>query len=95
MIEYFVRQYMNDKINGIAKVLELKLKQGHADLIVKLKGETEPLNVSLDYALEGDFICISNVKTSKEWLNALAEMFKEKYSKIYLGTYAKPLALFL
>jgi len=82
---------MNSKINRFAEVLELKLKHGHADLTIKLKGETELVNVSLDYAIEGDVFCISNVETSKEWLNALAEV----YSRFHLGKYAKPLSIFL
>jgi len=78
---------MNNKINRFAEILELKLKQGGADLTIKLKGETEPVNVSLDFVIEGDYLCISNVETSKEWLNALVEVFKEKYSRVSLSSF--------
>jgi len=92
----WIKHSMNNKINRFAEILELKLKQGGANLTVKLKGETEPVNVSLDYAIEGDVLCISNVETSKEWLNALAEVFKERYSRIHLnGIYAKLLSIAL
>ena len=91
MIEFIklqvIKHFMNNnpKINRFAEVLELKLKLGKADLTVKLKGETEPVNISLDYSLEENTICITNVITSKEWVNALAEIFKKKYSKIKLS----------
>jgi len=83
MIKHFMNN--NPKINRFAEILEIKLKQGKADLTVKLKGETEPVNVSLDYALEENTIRITNVITSKEWINALAEVFKEKYSRVKLS----------
>jgi len=63
----------------------VKLKQGKADLTVKLKGETEPVTISLDYALEENAICITNVETSKEWLSALADVFRKKYSRVKLS----------
>jgi hypothetical protein len=91
MIEYLksqgVKYFMNDnpKINRIADILEVKLKQGEVNLTAKLKGETEPVSLSLNYTLEKDAICIAGVKTSKEWLNALADIFKEKYSRINLS----------
>jgi len=91
MIEYLksqgIKHFMNNNpdINRIAEILEVKLKPGKADLTVKLKGETELVNISLNYALEENTICITNVKTSKEWLSALAEVFKKKYSRIKLS----------
>jgi len=91
MIEYIksqgIKHFMNNnpKINRFAEILEVKLKQGKADLTVKLKGETELVNISLDYALKENTICITNVITSKEWLSALAEVFKKKYSRIRLS----------
>ena len=77
----------NSKINRFAEILEVKLKHGKADLTIKLKGETDLVNVSLDYALEENTICITNVITSKEWINALAEVFREKYSRIRLSDF--------
>ncbi|MDR2595309.1 MAG: hypothetical protein LBC87_11125 [Fibromonadaceae bacterium] len=91
MIEFIksqgIKHFMNNnpKINRFAEVLEIKLKQGKADLTIKLKGETEPVNISLDYAFEENTICITNVITSKEWINALAEVFKKKYSRVKLS----------
>jgi hypothetical protein len=91
MIEYLksqgIKHFMNNnpEINRIAEILEIKLKQGRADLTVKLKGEAEPVSLSLNYSLEENVLCITNIKTSKEWLNALANIFKEKYSKINLS----------
>jgi len=91
MIEYIksqgIKHFMNNnpKINHFAEILEVKLKQGRADLAVKLKGETELINVSFNYVLEENNICITNVKTSKEWLSALADVFREKYSRINLS----------
>jgi hypothetical protein len=79
----------NNKINRIAEILELKLEQGSADLKVKLKGETEQINLSFNYTLEENAICITNFETNKEWLNALADVFKEKYSKISLNVFGK------
>ncbi|MCL1957578.1 MAG: hypothetical protein FWF63_09665 [Fibromonadales bacterium] len=83
MIKHLINN--NPKINRFAEILELKLKHGKADLTIKLKGETELVNISLDYVLEGNTICITNVITSKEWINALAEIFKEKYSRVRLS----------
>jgi hypothetical protein len=91
MIEYLksqgVKYFMNDnpKIKGIAEILEVKLKPGEADLTVKLRGETEPVSLFLNYTLERNVLCITSVKISKEWLNALANIFKEKYSRINLS----------
>jgi len=77
------------KINHIAEILELNLKQGSADLTVKLKGETEPVNLSLNYTLEENTICITKVEINKEWLKSLADVFKEKYSKINTSVFGK------
>lgn len=93
MIEYIklqvIKHFMNNnlEINRFAEILEVKLKQGRANLTVKLKGETESVNLSLNYAIEENALCISNVKTSKEWLNALADVFREKYSRINLSDF--------
>jgi L-rhamnose mutarotase len=92
-IKYFMNK--NPEINRIAEILEIKLKQGKADLTVKLKGETESVTLSFDYSFEENVICIANVKTSREWLNALADVFKERYSKINLKDKAALLKLLL
>jgi predicted membrane GTPase involved in stress response len=80
---------VNKKINRIARILELKLEEGSANLTVELKGEKEQVNLSFKYALEENTICITNVKTNKEWLDGLADVFKEKYSKINLSVLGK------
>ena len=84
-----VKDKMNKEINRIAEILELKLKQGSADLTVKLKGETELVNLSLNYILEENTIRITKVETNREWLNALAELFIEKYSGIRLSNFGE------
>jgi hypothetical protein len=80
---------MNAKINRIAEVLSLKIEQGKMYLTVKLKGETEPVNLSFNYVLQDDVVCISEVKANREWMNGLADIFKEKYSKIDLKDISK------
>jgi len=79
----------NPKINRIAEILELKLEKGSVELKAKLKGETESLELSVNYTLKENTICITNVETNKEWLNALAEVFKEKYSEIDTSVFGK------
>jgi hypothetical protein len=83
-ISKIIKEIMKDRpeINRIAEILELKLEKGSLDLSFQLKGETEPINCSLKYALKENTIYIDNVKTNKEWINALTEIFKEKYSEI-------------
>ncbi len=80
---------MNTKINRIAEVLNLKIEQGKINLTAKLKGESELIDLCFNYVLQDDAICISEVKVNKEWLNELAEIFKEKYSKIDLKYISK------
>ncbi|MDR1831073.1 MAG: hypothetical protein LBQ76_09925 [Candidatus Fibromonas sp.] len=80
---------MNAKINRIAEVLNLKIEQGKINLTVKLKGETEPMDISFNYVIQDDVICVSEVKTNKEWINGLVDIFKEKYSKIDLKDISK------
>ena len=77
------------KINRIAEILKLNLEKGNVELAFKLKGEKEPINLSLNYTLEEDTIRITNVETNREWLNALAELFIEKYSGISLSSFGK------
>jgi hypothetical protein len=79
----------NPKISRIAEVLDLKLEQGKMNLRAKLKGETDSINISVDYAIQNNAICVSEVRASKEWVNGLADIFKEKYSKIDLNVISK------
>jgi len=67
--------------------LDINLKNGEAHSKILLKGEIEPVSISLDYKIYGDTLCVTNVNTSKKWLNGLAEMFKDKYSQIDLSKY--------
>jgi len=79
----------NPSVNKIAQVLDISLKGGEANLKILLRGETAPISLSLNYAIEGETLRISNVKTNREWLNAMAELFKDEYSKIDLRKYGK------
>jgi len=79
--------YVNKKINRFAEVLEVKLNQGRANLTIKLKGETDSIGISLNYTLEENILHVADVQTNKEWLNGLAEVFKEKYSTINLSDF--------
>ena len=74
-------------VRSIAEVLDINLKDGKARSKILLNGETEPVSVSLNYKIYGDTLCISNVNTSKKWLNGLAETFKDRYEQIDLGKY--------
>jgi hypothetical protein len=76
-------------VKRVAEVLDITLKNGDAYLKVLLKGETAPVTVTLNYKIISDTLYIKNVKTSKEWLNSLAEMFKDKYAEVNLGKYER------
>jgi len=79
----------NTAVNKIAQILDISLKKGTANLKILLKGENEPMHVSLNYAFEGKILSVSNVKTDREWLSAMAELFKDRYSKIDLSKHGK------
>jgi hypothetical protein len=79
----------NPKISRIAEVLDLNLEQGKINITAKLKGEVDSINISINYAIQNDAICISEVKSNKEWVNGLAYIYKEKYSKINLNAISK------
>jgi hypothetical protein len=79
----------NSKINRVAEILDLKLEQGKINLVARLKGETESINISADYAIKNDAICFSEINSSKEWVNGLADIFKEKIPKINLNSLSK------
>lgn len=83
---------VNDfKINSNDKKFKLNLT---------LKGETEPLEIFIDkYEIinkyDSDFLKITKISTSREWLNILInETVKEKEFKIP-KKYSKILALFI
>jgi predicted nicotinamide N-methyase len=77
------------KISRIAEVLDLNLEPGKINIAARLKGEADSISVSANYAIQNNVICISDVMASKEWINGLADIFKEKYSKIDLNVLSK------
>jgi hypothetical protein len=79
----------NAKVNRVAEILDLKLEQGKINLVARLKGETESINISADYAIQNDAICFSKISSSKEWVNGLADIFKEKIPRINLNSFSK------
>jgi len=87
----FIKDIMNKdkKINRIAEILELELKKGSVKIKATLKGETEPMEISLEYTLKEDSICIKKVDINKEWLQALADVFREKYSEIKTSVFGQ------
>jgi hypothetical protein len=84
-----LKLYMNNNpiVSRIAEILEVKMEKGKIDLAAKLKGETEPISLAVNYAINGNELRVANVKSNKEWVNGLAEAFKERYSKIDLSRY--------
>jgi len=74
-------------VKNIAEILDISLKDGKAHSKILLKGEAEPVSVSLNYKIYGDTLCVTNVNTSKEWLTALADAFKDRYAQIDLSKY--------
>jgi len=78
-----------ESVNKIAHILDLNMKSGGADLRILLKGERDPIFLSLDCVLDGETLCVTNVKANKEWVNYLTELFKHKYSRINLGKHGK------
>jgi len=84
-----IRSAVNKKINSVAEIVNLTTEQGKIDLTVKLKGESEPIELCINYGRQKNVICISEVKANREWLNALADIFKEDLSKINLKKISK------
>ena len=74
----------NAVINKITEHFDVNLKPAKAELKILLKGEASPINLSLNYAFEGKTLCLSSIKANKEWLNGLADILLERYSKIEL-----------
>ena len=77
---------INSKIKDYGEVLDIKLdtKNHSIELETLLKGEVEPLTVSIGkYTLKEDEITISGINTSREWINTLAKSyFEEKSFKV-------------
>ncbi len=75
--EYFNHRY---KSLGTMTTLEIDSKNKKASLELELKGETQPLRVTIGHyevtAAEGKtFIEIKEFNTSREWINVLARDF--------------------
>jgi hypothetical protein len=75
----------NGEESKIAKNVSLNMNANEIKVEVLLKGETSPLSLSAQYFMEGRAVSITNVTANKEWASALADMFKNEYSKINLG----------
>jgi hypothetical protein len=65
---------------GKARTLQVDTSEKRAEIVLDLKGETEPLRVVVGrYELlqDGDdtFVALHGIATSREWLTALAERF--------------------
>ena len=78
---------INDKKPGnkIAESFTFNMKAGKAKVDLMLKGEPAPITITLNYTLDGTSVNLSNVNSNKEWVNALSDIFKDKYSRIKLG----------
>ncbi|MDR2694343.1 MAG: hypothetical protein LBB74_09060 [Chitinispirillales bacterium] len=74
-------------VKNIAEILDISLKNGEVRSKILLKGETEPVSISLNCKINGNTLCVTNVNTSKKWLTELADIFKERYAQIDLGKY--------
>jgi len=84
-----VRKIMNDKINRVAEVLDLKIEKGKINLTAQLEGESDCIVIDINYVIQNDYINISKIRTNKKWLDGLAEIFMEKYPKIDLKKHLK------
>jgi hypothetical protein len=81
--------YLNNlkEVKSAGEVLEIDLKDGEAYSKISLKGEKEPVSISFKYTIHGNTLCVSDVKTSKEWLNGLAGIFKDQLAQIDISKY--------
>jgi hypothetical protein len=80
--EWAARQYFNHKYPyfGAMTTLQIDSANKKATLDLELKGETQPLHVTIDrYELttigEKTFLEIKELTTSREWINVLAGKF--------------------
>jgi hypothetical protein len=81
-IEWGAREYFNHRYKslGIMTTLQIDPANKTASLDLELKGETQPVRITLgQYVLttSGDksFIEIKEVNTSREWMTVLARQF--------------------
>jgi hypothetical protein len=77
----------DSRVSRIAEILDIKLEKGRAALIVKLKGDIDPVSISFDYAIEddGNELRIANIKSDREWINGAAEVMGDRYSRVDLS----------
>jgi hypothetical protein len=80
--EWAARQYFNHKYSyfGVMTTLQIDSTNKKATLELELKGETQPLRVTIDrYELttvgEKTFLEIKELTTSREWINVFAGKF--------------------
>ena len=74
---------INSKIKLYGEVLDIEIdtKQNKLELEVLLKGEIESLKISIgQYTLQDNKIIISQISTSREWLNTLSKEYLENKS---------------
>jgi hypothetical protein len=78
MVERVAREFFNRSYKSVGTLTGLKLdaKNQRAELVFELKGEPEPLHVSIDrYELSEvggkTFVAIKEFKASREWIDAL------------------------
>ena len=74
---------INSKIKPYGEVLNIEIDtdKNSLKLDVLLKGEKESLKVSIgSYTLEQNSIVISDIQTSREWLNTLSKEYLENKS---------------
>jgi hypothetical protein len=81
--------YLNNlkEVKSTGEILEINLKDGEAYSKILLKGEKEPVSISFKYTIHGNTLCVTNVKTSKEWLDGLAGIFKDQLAQIDISKY--------
>jgi len=78
LIFKFIKFIFNFKLKGIGEMLSLNIDNGNIEFEILLKGEEIPIKVEINsFEIENDYILLKEIKTSKEWLNVVAENFLE------------------
>ena len=76
-------------------MLSLNIDNGKIEFEILLKGEEIPLKVEIkSFEIENGYILLKEIKTSKEWLNVVAENFLENRKIKIDKKIAKVLKLF-
>ncbi len=92
-VSYLATTYLNNTLlKGIGTMLKLQVvpDQGTMKIEVLLKGESEPLEVTVgEYEClnreEGGELVLRNIETSRQWINALLKGFYPEGVTIPLG----------